>query len=135
MRSRCDFHTLPLPEIRLYHSRKKVCRYLERQGISPEAIPNADAQTWMTTDEFKAVVLFGDWTGDTATDAAMLAHEATHIMLYVMESIGENEPAEEEMCYVTQAITLALCDMHFRWLEGKSSDRIEKVRKANKKGN
>lgn len=135
MRCKCDFPSLPMPEIRLYHSREKARKFLARQGIPPETIPNSDAQTWLKEDGSTAVVLYSNWMGDAAKDAAMLAHEATHIMLYSMDSIGEHEPAEEEMCYVVQAITLALCDMHFRWMGKRSSDRIEEVRKANEKGN
>lgn len=135
MRCKCDFSSLPMPEIRLYHSREKARKVLERQGIPPETIPNADAQTWLKEDGSMAVVLYSNWTGDVAKDAAMLAHEATHIMLYAMESIGEYEPAEEEMCYVVQAVTLALFDMHLRWMDKRSRDRIEAVMKANEKGN
>ena len=120
LRYRCDFPTLPMPELRLYHSRKKCERFLKRHGISFEPIESANAQTWTFTDDGiqYAVVLYEASEGlDYWADMGMLAHEATHVMLYALGSICEEEPAEEEMCYVVQAITTWLCKAHFRWKE------------------
>lgn len=121
-----------MPEIRLYHKTEKALRYLEKSGATEEALPYVDAQTWLTVDGRRAVVLFSRPTGDMATDAAMMAHEATHIALFALDSIGEDEPAEEEMCYAVQAVTLALCKMHFKW--AKKHGRIKAASKTDEKG-
>lgn len=121
-----------MPEIRLYHDTGKALRYLAKSGVTEEAMPYSDAQTWLTADGRKAVVLFGKPTGDTATDAALMAHEATHIALFALDAVGEDEPAEEELCYVVQAITLALCEMHFKWQQKR--DRIKAASKQDEKG-
>ena len=132
MRCKCDFSTLPMPEIRLYHNAEKALKYLGKSGMTEESLPYADAQTWLTVDGRRAVVLFSKPTGDTATDAAMMAHEATHIALFALDAIGEEEPAEEELCYVVQAITLALCEMHFKW--AKKHGRIKSASNTDEKG-
>jgi len=132
MKCKCDYSTLPMPEIRLYHDTEKALRYLAKSGATEEALPYADAQTWLTVDGRRAVVLFSKPTGDTATDAALMAHEATHIALFALDAIGEEEPAEEELCYVVQAVTLALCEMHLKW--AKKHGRIKAASRKGEKG-
>lgn len=120
MKCRPDFPTLPMPELRLYHSRRKCSKFLKRHGIDFDTIENADAQTWTFQDDTGsyAVVLFDrNLDHDYWEDMGMLAHEATHVMLAAFGMIGETEPAEEEMCYVVQAIATVLCKMHFCWKE------------------
>lgn len=124
-----DVPTLPMPEVRLYHSRRKCERFLGRHGVPFEPSECADAQTWTFEDGGRsyAVVLFDcDPSIDYWDDMGMLAHEATHVALYALRSIGDDEPAEEEMCYVVQAVTSWLCEAHFSWkerrLRGKKPD-------------
>lgn len=120
MRLSSNFSTLPMPEVRLYHSRKKCRKFLERHRLQFEPIDGADAQTWTFRDDGVpyAVVLYDcDTKYDYWEDMGMLAHEATHIALFAFGDIGEGEPAEEEMCYVIQAITTWLCKAHFKWKE------------------
>lgn len=109
-----------MPELRLYHSPRKCARFLKRHDIPFEPSQESDAQTWTFYDGgvSYAVVLYQSGIAyDYWEDMGMLSHEATHIALYALGSIGEDEPAEEEMCYVVQAITTWLCKAHFRWKE------------------
>ena len=109
-----------MPELRLYHSRRKCSKFLKKHGIGFEPIETADAQTWTFSDDTGsyAVVLFeGGIEREYWEDMGMLAHEATHVMLAAFGMIGETEPAEEEMCYVVQAVTTILCEAHFSWKE------------------
>lgn len=118
-----------MPELRLYHSRKKCGKFLKGHGIDFDPIETADAQTWTFSDGTgsHAVVLYdADTEREYWQDMGMLAHESTHIMLAAFGMIGETEPAEEEMCYVVQAIASWLCEAHFEW-----KDR--QLRKADKK--
>lgn len=120
MRRKCDFSVLPMPELRLYHSRKKCEKFLARHQIPFNPIDGDDAQTWTFRDGGMpyAVVLYdGDIQYDYWEDMGMLAHEATHIALFAFGDIGESEPAEEEMCYTVQAISKWLCKAHFKWKE------------------
>lgn len=133
MRIEQDFPTIPMPELRLYHSRKKARRFLEGHGVPFEPAESMDAQTWMFCDGTGdyAVVLFG--AGDAYEpweDAGMLAHEATHVMLYALGRIGEEEPAEEEMCYLVQAVTRWLLKAHMQWRarRGRMMPRSEDAR-------
>lgn len=124
MRRKRDFPTLPMPELRLYHSPKKCAKFLERHGVSFEPDEGADAQTWTFEDDGRsyAVVLFDcDPSMDYWMDMGVLAHEATHIMLFAFDEIGESKPANEEMCYVVQAVTTWLCEAHFSWKERRLS--------------
>lgn len=120
MRCDRDIPTLPMPELRLYHSPKKCAKFLKRHGVPFEPSECADAQTWTFEDdgESYAAVLFNHGLDmDYWDDMGMLAHEATHVALYALRSIGDEEPADEEMCYVVQAVTTWLCEAHFRWKE------------------
>ena len=128
MRYKGRIATLPMPKLRLFHSRKKAAKYMRRHGEDTEPLPMADAQTWMNDARYEAVVLFESSSGDMTNDAALMAHEATHIALWALDTIGEDKPAEEELCYIVEAVTLALCDMHSEWYDRKQH-------KSKKKGN
>lgn len=120
MRCERDFPTLPMPELRLYHSRKKCAKFLKRHGIPFEPIETADAQTWTFHDRkgsYAVVLMDSDTAHEYWEDMGMIAHEATHIALFAFGDIGEEEPAEEETCYLVQAVTTRLCEAHFRWKE------------------
>ena len=122
-----------MPELRLYHSRRKCGKFLKRHGIEFEPIETADAQTWTFSDDTGsyAVVLFdGGIEREYWEDMGMLAHEATHVMLAAFGMIGETEPAEEEMCYVVQAIVSSLCAAHFEWKDRQ----LRKADKGTKEG-
>ena len=122
MRLSRDFAVLPMPELRLYHSRRKCEKFLGGHGVPFDPIETADAQTWTFRDKWQsyAVVLY-DTDGERSfcQDMGLLAHEATHAALFALGEIGETEPAEEEMCYVVQAISTWLCEAHFKWKERK----------------
>ena len=109
-----------MPELRLYHSPKKCAKFLERHGMPFEPIEGVDAQTWTFRGDGTAyaVVLYGA-RGDYPywAEMGLLSHEATHIALYALSEIGEEEPAEEETCYVVQAVATWLCKAHFKWKE------------------
>lgn len=123
MRCDVDATVIPLPEIRLYHSRRKCAKFLRRIGIRFDPDDIADAQTWVFDKDGNcyAVVLMETGTEtDDCWDIGVLAHEATHVMLYTLESIGEKEPAEEEMCYITQCVTQVLAKAHFSWKSKKN---------------
>lgn len=118
-RRRRDYATIPMPELRLYHSAKKCAKFLGKHGIDFNPIEGTDADTWTFYDSGSyAVVYFPKKSErDYWDDMGLLAHEATHIMLWALSRIGEEDAGEEEMAYVTQAIASWLCKAHFEWKE------------------
>lgn len=134
---KCDVNTeiIPTPNIRLFHSKYKCIRFLRKHGIPFEQLEFANAQTWTFSHggQAYAVVLY-DAKLETPyeSDISLLAHEAVHIALYAFQCIGEEEPAEEETCYMVQAIVYGLVKKHFKWkgrrLEREPQSRDEPVR-------
>ena len=120
MRADIECSILPTPNIRMFHSAKRCRRFLEKRGVPFNPMAMADAQTWMfdSDGEDYAVVLFNcALDSHYVRDVSLLAHEATHIALHTFDAIGEENPADEEFCYMIQAITETLAKAHFRWKE------------------
>lgn len=108
MRLECTF---PMPELHLFHSRRKAIRMLRRLGFDSEPL-GTDAQMWFA--EGVAVVLI-EACGDRHEEAALLAHEAVHVAEEWLRWLGEEEPADEERAYMVQCIAEPLLRAHGRW--------------------
>jgi hypothetical protein len=80
------------------------------------------AQTWC--EDGLAVVLITT-APETAwhTDAALLCHEAYHVVSMHYAFLGEESPSEEFVAYGVQVISKALFEAHDRW----KSKRIREV--------
>ena len=116
MRCKIDYSPIPMPKIHLFHSRKKCERFLSEHKNAPEIRDDAMAQTLMFVGEHaRCVVLMPEKVGNWLEEIELLVHEATHCMLFALAYMGENEPGDETMCYVEQAIALSLIDAHFKW--------------------
>lgn len=123
---RCDVksNVLPTPCMRLFHSASKCRKFLEKKGVPFHPLKLSDAQTWFITNDTDAyaVVLYeAKLSMPFEYDVSILAHEATHIAIFNLESIGEDSPTEEERCYMVQAIVHELVTAHFKWKEKKIS--------------
>lgn len=116
---RCHIgRTIPVPRIHLFHDEGKERAFLDRMGAEYDDDDLCDARTWFfkRRGEMMAVVLLrADACGDDEEDAALLAHEATHVVEDLLATIGEDEPGCEERAYLTQAVTLALLRGHRKW--------------------
>lgn len=118
-------YILPSITIKLTHSEKKAKRIIKRmvgkecaRDWSALRARDATTSTLQHNETGEVVYLIWmrpciDWSADT--DAAILAHEATHVAIDYLRSIGEDEPSEELFAYTIQAITGYLVDKHFRW--------------------
>lgn len=102
------------------HSEKKLARIYRKFGITQSDAHNitSDARTTHITngsDGYFIVYMKPclDWSA--AQDVALLAHEATHVMQYYFEDIGEESPGIEAQAYVVQFVTEYLVERHFRW--------------------
>lgn len=124
MKCDVDCNILPTPNIRLFHTREKLARFLDRFGIPCEPDKFADAETWtfdFDGEAYAAVLYESDIKRSCVDDVSLLAHEAVHVALYTFGCIGESEPAEEEMCYMVQCILHSLVGKHFAWKERRLS--------------
>ena len=130
---RCDaWETLPAPEIHLFHGKKKCRRFLERHGLEFECPELARAVTFAFVSDgtpYAAVLIGRESLGmEDFEDMALIAHEAGHVAMFAFECMGEENPAEEEFCYMLQSITGSLCEAHLSW---KASERARTEGKAN----
>lgn len=112
-------HTIPVPEVHLFHSRDRMAAWCEGHGIDLAHIEflDADAQTWTWRNgtEMRVTVLLENVEGG-ASNAALLAHEATHIALNVLSELGEDDYGDETLAYLVEAFTKALLKAHNKWL-------------------
>lgn len=110
--------SIPIPTVHLFHSDEKAKRFFERHGWVYEPPEASDAVTWLfyKRGEIIGIVLMRE-RGSENDDAALIAHESTHMAFGIMKAIGEDEYGEEEFCYVVQSVTLALLNAHVRWRE------------------
>lgn len=118
-------YILPSITIKLTHSKKKARKIIEEMTSKEcaqdwDSLRERDATTSTLQHSETGEVVYLvwmrpciDWSADT--DVAILAHEATHVAIDYLKSIGEDEPSEELFAYTIQAITGYLVDKHFRW--------------------
>jgi len=112
MRANSDIGLL-LPEVHLFHNRKKCARFLKRRKLKAELF---DTEGQMIYRGGLAVILM-EHVGKDSTELALLVHEAYHAAEAHMEWLGEDSYGEESMAYLLQTITAGLFDAHFRWKE------------------
>lgn len=103
---------LMLPNVHLFHSRKKCRSFLEDEMHVKAQFYDTSAQ--MFYHEGTAVVLM-EHVGKTDTELAMLVHEAYHAAIAHMSWLGEDEAGEETMAYLVQSISNGLFVAHDRW--------------------
>lgn len=104
---------LTAPEIHLFHSRKRLVRFLHKRGYHAELF---DASGQMLYLDGVAVILM-EHVGRPETEDSLLVHEAYHAAVAHMGWLGEDEAGEETMAYPVQTISNALLIAHHRWRE------------------
>lgn len=111
MRANGDIGLL-LPDVHLFHSRKKCKRFLKRNGFDDVELYDTEGQ--MIYSDGLSVVLM-EHNGRRSTELALLVHEAYHAAEAHMSWLGEDRYGEESMAYLLQTITAGLFDAHLRW--------------------
>lgn len=112
MRASSDLGLL-VPEIHLFHSRKKCVRYLgEHSDGEPLGLGDTDGQMFYQDG---VVVVLIEHDGRSETEQSLLVHEAYHAAVAHMTWLGEDAPGEEVMAYLIQTISHALFVAHSRW--------------------
>lgn len=102
----------PMPELRLYHSRKKCAKALDELKCVTY-FKESDAQTWLVGET--AVVLI-EGESDWHAEAALLCHEAVHVADEWLEALGEDSPGKEERAFMVQCMAEPLFRAHEKWL-------------------
>lgn len=112
---------MPHIGIRLFHSRKKLQKKLQKDGFSVE-LADVPGQTYSFEGEsglsISVVLIECDDTSESTM--ALLAHEAVHVAQAYFLSINEYNPSSEFEAYVLQYITLYLFEEHTKWVEKHS---------------
>ena len=107
---------LMMPEIHLFHSRRKFERFCRRKfDHTPR---DFGSQGQMTYYDGTVAVLMTH-VGKDATELALLVHESWHAASEHMRYLGEDDPGEEVMAYLIQSIAHALFVAHHEWKREK----------------
>jgi len=103
-----------IPEVHLFHSKQKAERFIHKAFDKRPLFSDAGAQTWC--EDGIACVLMNTPI-DTAwhVDAALLCHEAYHVVSMHYDYLGEEQPSEEFVAYGIQVVALALFEAHDKW--------------------
>lgn len=101
-----------VPEVYLFHSRRKCRRFLKRHFAGKCKLFDTDGQ--MLYNSGVAVILM-EHRGRPETELSLLVHEGYHAAVAHMEWLGEGEAGEETMAYLIQTITNGLFVAHGRW--------------------
>lgn len=120
---------LPYLDIQLTHSKKKFNWFLKRMGDMQNPIAIADEIMGDKGETFYVVAMKRDLDSSWLADVDILSHEASHIVDFYLERIGERDAKGELRAYLQGAITRRLCREHFRWKEKK----LKKKSKKNKR--
>ncbi len=113
---------LPMPpvEASLWHDRAALLGALGDRGVGIRLSDGSHAQTFnelLPDGRCISFVLMEAVEGTSLSDQlSLLAHEAVHIAYRYMECIGEEEPGEETMAYVVEAVVSILAEQHIAWL-------------------
>ena len=104
-------------EMHLFHSRERCLAFERTMCPTTELIGGKQAQTnmFVRDDGYAVVVVLLNPDLDDFDSISMLAHESVHVKQYVLDHLGEDEPAHEEEAYVTQAAFEALMTAHATW--------------------
>lgn len=107
-----------IPELRLFHSRVKAERFIRKRFDKVPQFLDAGAQTWCE-DGVAVVLITTPPDTDWHAEAALLCHEAYHIISMHYAYLGEESPSEEFVAYGLQVVSKALFEAHERWKQGR----------------
>ena len=118
-----EIQAMPPLYVRLTHSKKKVRKWHREFGADVYSLEKHFKKNGAFTTTFERedgetvhIVWMTDCTDyPAACDAALLAHEATHIAQDYFRSIGEASPSDELQAYTVQHVTDYLVGNHFDW--------------------
>ena len=101
-----------VPNVHLFHSRKKCRKFLKRNGWKKVKFYGTGAQ--MMYSDGMAVILM-EHEGDPIGEASLLVHECYHAAYHHMDWMGEDDYGEESMAYLIQTIAHGVLSAHGAW--------------------
>jgi hypothetical protein len=105
----------------LIHNKDKADRFIRRRFDKQPRFMDTGAQTWCE-DGLAVVLITTPLETAWHTDAALLCHEAYHVVsMHFGDYMGEEIPSEEFVAYGVQVVSKALFEAHDKW----KSRRIE----------
>lgn len=107
---------LMVPQVYLFHTRKKLKKFLASHMDEPCELYDTDGQ--MIYSSGVAIVLM-EHRGKEDTELSLLVHEGYHAAVAHMSWLGEDDAGEETMAYLVQTITHALISAHRKWKRKK----------------
>lgn len=114
-----ELQNMPPVKTRLYHSRKKLQRDIDRARFRFEPSPSrAQACVIEQGGETYCPVLF-EYGDSSPQTLALLVHEAVHVAQAYWRELGEDEPSDEFMAYTVQQVAQYLMEEHMSWMERK----------------
>lgn len=116
---------LPDIDIQVTHNEKKFDWVNGNMGGKPKSTIGGIAAelTGDKGEKFYLVCLPNRTDTTWLDDVNTLSHEASHIVDYYLERIGEDAKTKEIRAYLQGNITELLCKKHFRWKEKKLSKK------------
>jgi hypothetical protein len=103
-----------MPELHLFHNKDKADRFIRKRLDKRPRFTDTGAQTWCE-DGLAVVLIMTPLETAWHTDAALLCHEAYHVVSMHYDCLGEESPSEEFVAYGVQVIAKALFEAHEWW--------------------
>ena len=107
---------LMMPELHLFHSRKKFDRFCRRSF--GDKVDDYGSEGQMTYCDGVAAVLM-TYLGNDTSGLTLLVHESYHAAVHHLAYLGEDDAGEETMAYLVQSISHALFVAHYKWKQEK----------------
>lgn len=105
-----------VPELHLFHSRRKFVRYCKRTFGSFDDDFSWSAGLTVYSEGLAVVLIDPPEDADLASVFALIAHESYHVARMHLEELRETECGEETMAYMVQVISGSLCSAHIDWM-------------------
>ena len=105
--------TIPFDELLVTRSKREYREIVRGWGQEPYSLKGVDGMT--TAVRGKGCVVWISKMFDGCDLYGLAAHEATHAACDLLDMIGEDEPASEELAYMVQSITTGIilaCEGH-----------------------
>lgn len=113
-----------VPELHLFHSRYKADKFIRRHFDKQPRFLGTGAQTWCE-DGLAVVLITTTPEANWHADAALLCHEAYHVVSMHYDYLGEENPSEEFVAYGIQVISKALFEAHDKWKSKRIEDEAD----------
>lgn len=99
---------MPFDPLLVTTSKREYREAVREMGVQPFSLDGKDGMT--TAVRGKGVVVWVNKKIHGHDLYGLAAHEATHAACDLLDMLGEDEPASEELTYMVQSITIGIID-------------------------